>query len=198
MSTPESWLAFGVASLLVILVPGPAMLLVLAQLGHSRARAWATVGGLVLGDLVLITAAGLGLASLLRGVPELALALRGVGAAYVAWLGLSELRRPPGAASPAPVEAGQGLRAAVLLTVMNPKPVLFFAAFFPLFLPAGTSEVLPGFLRLGAVFELLNFASYGLLITAAGWVRHRWRAPAWLPRASGLALLGCALLVLRA
>ena len=71
MLAPETLFAFISAALLVIAVPGPAMLMVLGQLRHSRVRAVAAVAGLVVGDLLLISAAGLGLATLLRQWPLL-------------------------------------------------------------------------------------------------------------------------------
>ncbi|QPF72586.1 LysE family transporter [Roseateles sp. DAIF2] len=200
MLAPETLAAFVSAALLVIVVPGPTMLMVLGQLRHSRLRAAAAVAGVVLGDLLLIAAAGLGLSALLQQWPLLLSLLRWGGAAYVAWMGVSMLRAEPGPARAAP--AAGGFRAALLLTLVNPKPVLFFAAFFPLFLGAASAPGgawLSGFLLLGLLFELLNVGCYALLIGAAGALgrRLRWRA-IWVQRASGAALLLCALLVLLA
>jgi leucine efflux protein len=198
MLAPEPLAAFVAAALLVIAVPGPAMLMVLGQLRHSRARAMAAVAGLVVGDLLLISAAGLGLATLLRQWPLLLTALRWTGAAYVAWMGWAMLRAGPEAEAAAAPAAG-GFRAALLLTLVNPKPVLFFAAFFPLFLGAGPQPWLAGFLGLGLLFELLNIGYYTLLIAAAGWLAGRLQGSGrWLQRAGGAALLLCAPMVLMA
>ncbi|WP_349742643.1 LysE family translocator [Roseateles cavernae] len=200
MLAPETLLAFVSAALLVIAVPGPAMLMVLAQLRHSRRRAVAAVAGLVVADLLLISAAGLGLATLLRQWPLLLTALRWAGAAYVGWMGWAMLRAAPAAVA---APAAGGFRAALLLTLINPKPVLFFAAFFPLFLGAGPQPWLLGFLGLGLLFELLNIGFYALLIAAAGLLGARlsgagWGAGLWLQRGGGVALLLCAPLVLLA
>ncbi|MBW8845783.1 MAG: LysE family transporter [Burkholderiales bacterium] len=187
--------AFLLAALLVIVVPGPATLYVLGQARAAAPRAMLAVAGLVVGDLLLITAAGLGLGTLLRQWPAALLALRIVGAAYVAWLGLAMLRSAPTGEAAAPI-SGATFRPALLLTLLNPKPILFFGAFFPLFLTADGGDWLAGFLRLGLLFELINVGWFALLITAA--VRLRAHAPAgpWLNRLGGVGLLGCAALVL--
>ena len=160
MLAPEVLFAFIPAALLVIAVPGPAMLMVLGQLRHSRRRAVAAVAGLVVGDLLLISAAGLGLATLLRQWPLLLTVLRWAGAAYVGWMGWAMLRAAPAAVA---APAAGGFRAALLLTLINPKPVLFFAAFFPLFLGAGPQPWLLGFLGLGLP---VRAAEHRLLRTA--------------------------------
>lgn len=200
MHAPETLLAFVSAALLVIAMPGPAMLMVLGQLRHSRMRAVAAVAGLVVGDVLLISAAGLGLATLLHQWPLLLTALRWAGAAYVGWMGWTVLRAAPAAVA---VPAAGGFRVALLLTLINPKPVLFFAAFFPLFLGAGPQPWLVGFLGLGLLFELLNIGFYALLIAAAGLLGARLggagrAAGLWLQRGGGVALLLCAPLVLLA
>ncbi|MDC6169314.1 LysE family translocator, partial [Paucibacter sp. XJ19-41] len=187
MLAPETLFAFISAALLVIAVPGPAMLMVLGQLRHSRVRAVAAVAGLVVGDLLLISAAGLGLATLLRQWPLLLTVLRWAGAAYVGWMGWAMLRAAPAAVA---APAAGGFRAALLLTLINPKPVLFFAAFFPLFLGAGPQPWLLGFLGLGLLFELLNIGFYALLIAAAGLLGARLGgagrgAGLWLQRGGG-------------
>ena len=187
--------AFLLAALLVIVVPGPATLYVLGQARTAASRATLAVAGLVVGDLLLITVAGLGLGALLRQWPAALLALRIAGAIYVAWLGLAMLRSAP-ARNAAQVPPGAAFGPALLLTLLNPKPILFFGAFFPLFLAADSGDWLAGFMRLGLLFELINIGWFALLITAA--VRLRARAPAgpWLNRLGGLGLLGCAALVL--
>jgi threonine/homoserine/homoserine lactone efflux protein len=193
--------AFLLAALLVIVVPGPATLYVLGQARMALPRAMLAVGGLVAGDLLLITAAGLGLGALLQQWPAALLALRIGGAAYVAWLGLAMLRSAPAADAvdmPSGTKAGGAFGPALLLTLLNPKPILFFGAFFPLFLAADSSDWLAGFLRLGLLFELINIGWFALLIAGVALLRRRTRLPAgpWLNRLGGLGLLGCAALVL--
>lgn len=192
--------AFMLAALLVIVVPGPATLFVLGQARNAATRAVLAVAGLVVGDLLLITAAGLGLGALLQQWPAALLVLRILGAAYVAWLGVALLRSAPSrdVASP-PSRAAFG--PALLLTLLNPKPLLFFGAFFPLFLSnasADSTDWLAGFLSLGLVFELINISWFAVLIAGVTLLRQHAGLPTgvWLNRLGGLGLLGCAVLVL--
>lgn len=194
----EQFSAFVAAALLVIIVPGPATLFVLSQARQSTRRAWRAVAGLVLGDLLLISMAAFGLAALLLRWPALLLLLRWGGAAYIAWLGLGLLLARPGAA-PKPVPDG-GFIKALLITVGNPKPLLLFGAFFPLFI--GAQATGPGWLAqfylLGGIFELLNIGYFAALLA----VLRLWHLPAaavpWLPRLprlAGAGLMLCALLM---
>jgi threonine/homoserine/homoserine lactone efflux protein/nucleoside-diphosphate-sugar epimerase len=186
--------AFLLAALLVIAVPGPATLFVLGQARAAGSRAALAVAGLVVGDLLLITAAALGLGMLLQQWPAALLALRFSGALYVAWLGLAMVRSAP-AADALPPPSRAAFAPALLLTLLNPKPILFFGAFFPLFL-ARDGSWLAGFMRLGLLFELVNIAWFALLIALATRLRTRLPAGRWLSRLGGLGLLGCAALVL--
>jgi threonine/homoserine/homoserine lactone efflux protein len=189
--------AFMLAALLVVAVPGPATLYVLGQARSAVPRAMRAVAGLVVGDLLLITAAGLGLGALLQQWPAALLALRVVGAAYVAWLGLAMLRGAASRAAIEPPSAG-AFGPALLLTLLNPKPILFFGAFFPLFLAADGTDWLGGFMRLGLLFELINISWFALLVAGMARLRRHARMPAgpWVSRLGGLGLLGCAALVL--
>lgn len=189
--------AFMAAALLVVVVPGPATLFVLGQARTAAPRALLAVAGLVVGDLLLISAAGLGHGALLQQWPGALLALKTVGAAYVAWLGLALLRSAPSRDVPGQ-PAGAAFGPALLLTLLNPKPILFFGAFFPLFLAGDSGDWLGGFLRLGLLFELINIGWFALLIAGVTLLRRHSGLPAgaWLNRLGGLGLLGCAALVL--
>lgn len=198
--------AFVAAALLVIVVPGPATLFVLGQARGSQRHALLAVAGLVAGDVALITAAGLGLGALLLQWPAALTTLRVIGAAYVAWLGIAMLRSASGDAAAVAAADGAGsghacARAfvpALLLTLGNPKPILFFGAFFPLFIEAGSDGWLPAFWTLGAIFELLNIAWFAALLAAVAMLRRHAALPAgpWLNRIGGAGLVGCAALVL--
>lgn len=198
--------AFIAAALLVIVVPGPATLFVLGRARGSRRRALLAVAGLVAGDVALITAAGLGLGALLLQWPAALATLRAIGAAYVAWLGIAMLRSASAdaAAGAAVDDAGSGRACArsfvpaLLLTLGNPKPILFFGAFFPLFIEAGSDAWLPAFWTLGALFELLNIAWFATLLAAVALLRRHAALPSgpWLNRIGGAGLVGCAALVL--
>ncbi|SFM62994.1 LysE family translocator [Rugamonas rubra] len=166
-------LPFVLASALVIGVPGPATFFVLGQARISHRRAASATLGIVLGDVLLMTASALGFAALVTRWPLLLLAVKLAGAIfllYLAW-GLWGGASPAGQVAQGAAGGSRGFVKGVLLTVFNPKPVLFFAAFFPQFMPEPTTAPLQGFAALGLVFELLNlayFAALVALLTVAG------------------------------
>ena len=157
--------AFVSAAALVILVPGPATLLVAGQAHRSGWRAARATAGVVAGDLVLITLSGLGFAAVMQQWPALGLALTVAGALYVAWLGLGLLRSAPGSASTLTADSPHaGFLQGLTLTLTNPKPVLFFGAFFPLFIDRASGQWMAAFYALGAIFEAINLLYFGALI----------------------------------
>lgn len=197
-------LSFIGASALVIVIPGPATLFVGGAASRSAWSAVRAVAGVVLGDLVLITLAGLGFASLVARFPAVSSLMRVLGAAYIFYLGVNLIRRPGAAPSAETSKAGsrRGARrrliSGLLITISNPKPILFFAAFFPLFISGGSASRLQDFYGLGAVFEAVNIAYFAVLISA---VRQLGKIPKMLPagrleRVGGGGLIVCAAAVL--
>lgn len=134
----ETWLAFAAASVVVLVLPGPTVLLVVSHaIAHGRRAAVATVAGVALGDLAAMTASLAGLGVLLATSAELFTALRWLGAAYLIYLGV-KLWRAPAAAMGLP-EADDGAARRLLLhafavTALNPKSIVFFVAFAPQFI----------------------------------------------------------------
>lgn len=204
--------AFLAAAALIILIPGPATLYVAGQVQHSKARGYAATFGIVVGDLVLITLSGLGFAALVARWPLLLDVIKVGGALYVAWLGLALYNTPPeqlaqsglAPAAPRPVPtvspAAPTFARAVLLTLTNPKPILFFAAFFPLFIDKTAPSTMRSFYTLGALFEVLNVLYFVILILLVARLKTL-RAPGSrgaLPmhKISGCGLLLCAAAVL--
>lgn len=144
------------------------MLLVLRKCSGPPLAPLKALAGLVVGDTVLIILSFAGFAELMRAFPHAFGVLRLVGAGYIACLGWKTIR--------APIVQAQSLTdrgdfvQALLLTLSNPKSILFFAAFFPLF--AGTAS--PGeFGFLGVIFECVNVSFYLLFVTATRWVAKR-------------------------
>ncbi|NLR76002.1 LysE family translocator [Leeia aquatica] len=198
----SSLLTFIPAAALIILLPGPATLLVAGLAGRSRRAAVSATWGIVAGDTLLIVASGAGVTTLLTQWPVLLMGIRMAGAVYLLYLGWGLLRQQPSVMPASSQELGarshfwQGL----LLTLGNPKPILFFAAFFPLFLTRQRGSVWWSYAQLGAVFELLNVLYFFTLILAchrlAGWGGPKPQVTRWLPRLSGGCLITCAVMVL--
>ncbi|MGE4279664.1 MAG: LysE family translocator [Magnetospirillum sp.] len=132
----DVWTAFALASVLVLVIPGPTILLVTAQsLAHGLRGAWATVAGVALGDLVAITLALFGLGSLLAASAELFTVLKWAGAVYLLWMG-GKMWRSHSPAQPLPPAPRRMFRDAFAVTVANPKSIGFFVAFLPQFIDA--------------------------------------------------------------
>jgi leucine efflux protein len=165
----EHLLAFLLAATLVILVPGPATLYVAGRAQGSTLSGCRAMLGIVAGDVALITLSGLGFAALLVQWPLLLAFVKMGGGLYIAYLALEQLKSTPrGPKLPtdgAPVEVTQGgFVKALLITLTNPKPILFFAAFFPMFIDPAARSTIRSYFLLGAMFELLNLIYFAALI----------------------------------
>jgi threonine/homoserine/homoserine lactone efflux protein len=162
--TLETWLAFALASLIAVMIPGPVVIFILGRsLGGGWRAALPTVGGVALGDAVALAASLAGLGALLAASAVAFTVAKWVGAAYLVWLGVKLWRAPVGEAVALP--ARHAFRDAFLVTVLNPKSIAFFVAFVPQFLDPTrpflpqAALVLTTFVGLGA----LNAMGYALL-----------------------------------
>lgn len=176
----DHWLAFVAASVVMLAIPGPTVLLVISYaLGHGRRPAAAIVAGVALGDLTSMTASMLGLGAVLAASAFIFTALRCVGGAYLVYLGVKLWRAPVNEAVDieAPTTSlGKMFAHAYAVTASNPKGIVFFVAFVPQFFVA-SRPFLPQVFILEATFVTLavvNTAVYALLASAA---RRRLREP---------------------
>jgi threonine/homoserine/homoserine lactone efflux protein len=199
-------LSFAIASTLLILAPGPDSLLVMRNTLRSGRRAgWVTASGTLSGLLVWAVAAALGLSALLKASHLGYDVVRLAGAGYLIWLGASSLRnsRHP---DPSPARATPGTAASdfrsrhaylsgLLSNLLNPKIGVFFVAFLPGFIPAGTPTAAFS-LALGLWFLIETGAWLAALAwmtaSGAGWLR-RTAVQRWLERLTGMALIGIGL-----
>ena len=170
MST-EIWLAFVAASVALLLIPGPTVLLVLSYaISQGRRVALATVAGVALGDLIAMTASLAGLGALVLASATLFTGLKWVGAVYLIYLGIKLFRSAKGASLGAVAKVGEAKASAVFahsaaVTALNPKSIVFFIAFVPQFIRAD-SPLLPQFTVLVVTFvtlAALNALAYALL-----------------------------------
>src|SRR4051812_41941691 len=136
--TFETWLAFTAASAILVLIPGPTVLLVVSYaLGQGWRTALPMAIGVALGDFTAMTLSMLGVGALLAASATVFTALKWIGAAYLVWLGV-KLWRVGGALQAEPrtdaVSVAKMLGHAWLVTALNPKGITFFVAFLPQFL----------------------------------------------------------------
>lgn len=141
--TIETWLAFAAASAILLVIPGPTILLVVSYaLGQGWRTALPMAVGVALGDFTAMTLSMLGLGALLAASATVFTALKWMGAAYLVWLGI-KLWRAGGSLDAAPrteaAPAWRMLAHAWLVTALNPKGLTFFVAFLPQFLDPARS-----------------------------------------------------------
>jgi len=210
-------LGFALASTLVILAPGPDSMLVMRNTMRGGRRAgWLTACGTLSGLVIWALAAALGLSALLRVSHVGYDILRFCGAAYLIWLGLTSLahfRRKntaepvaqaggsapavpgptvPGRTGPGAARPRRAYLNGMLSNLLNPKISVFFMAFLPAFVPAGTSAV-----EFSLVLGIWFIAETGLWLAVVAWLADRgvrWlRRPAvqrWMERITGIVLIG--------
>ena len=179
--TSALFLAFVFASLVLAATPGPGVVYIVTRtLAQGRRAGLASVAGVAIGNLGNALGAALGLAALFA-VSALAFeVVKYAGAAYLVWLGWRALRAPPAAAAAGadaapPLSPRRILRDGMVVSLLNPKTTLFFAAFLPQFIAPGGSPMLQSML-LGAVFVAIAACTDLLYVFGAGLV-----AP-WLAR----------------
>ena len=197
----ETWLAFVAASTLLVLIPGPTVLLVLSYaISQGRRVAVSTAAGVAVGDLIAMTASLAGLGALVLASATLFTALKWVGAVYLVYLGVKMILGARSAAFALPeaeaISARRTFGHAAAVTALNPKSIAFFIAFVPQFI-APEAALLPQFAILIGTFvaiATLNALAYALL---AGSLRNRLSRPgviAWLTRAGGGTLIAMGVL----
>ena len=134
----EVWLAFVAASAILLVIPGPTVLLVISYaVGQGWRAAGPMAAGVALGDFTAMTLSMLGVGALLATSAALFAALKWIGAAYLIWLGIRLWRAGATlAAEPRQAAASRArmLGHAWLVTALNPKSITFFVAFLPQFL----------------------------------------------------------------
>jgi len=178
---------FSLAALILVLTPGPNMIYCVSRaLCQGRGAGLVSLAGVLLGFLVHLMAAALGLTALLMAVPFAFEAIRLAGAAYLLWLAWQALR--PGGTAPFQARAlpadppGRLFSMGFITNLLNPKVAMFYLSFFPQFLHPERGSVLWQSLQLGAVqisvsgavnFMLVMGASVitAFLSRSEGWLR---------------------------
>jgi leucine efflux protein len=154
--------AFVAAILIFLAIPGPGNLALVTSTskGGIRGGLGATFG-VIAGDQVLMWAALAGVATLLVAYPAAFHAVQWAGAAYLAWLGVKMLLAKPGAAPVLNIQPRHYFKQAALITLLNPKAIVFYMAFFPLFVDPAHHRGMLTFAVMAATVAGLTFL-YGL------------------------------------
>jgi threonine/homoserine/homoserine lactone efflux protein len=187
--------AFVVAVIVFLAIPGPGNLALITSTGKGGVvGGLAATLGVIVGDQILMWLAVAGVAALLAASPRVFNALQWLGAAYLAWLGWRMIRTRAGSQPVLAIRAGQYLRQALAITLLNPKAIMFYMAFFPLFVDPARHRGLLTFAVMAATIAVLTFL-YGLAVVLltrrfAERLRASPRTTQWLNRVGGTLLLG--------
>jgi len=157
--------AFVAAIIIFLAIPGPGNLALITSTskGGIGGGLAATIG-VMSGDQVLMWAAVAGVAALLTTYPAAFSAVQWLGAAYLAWLGFKMLLTKPGAAPILNIKPRHYFRQALMITLLNPKAIVFYMAFFPLFVDPARHQGLTTFAVMATTIAVLTFL-YGLTAT---------------------------------
>ena len=172
MPDPTLWGLFIVASIVLLLTPGPAVLFIVARsVEQGRAAGLVSVLGIHLGTIVHVTAAAVGLSALLVSSVLAFAIIKYLGAAYLIWIGIRTLmaKDPDPEASVLPAEPLHHIfRDGFVVNLFNPKTAIFFLAFLPQFVDPARGAVHWQILTLGLTFMALGILSDGIFALVAG------------------------------
>ena len=196
------WMTFVGATVLLLIIPGPTVVLVLTYaLTQGRRVALASAGGVALGDFIAMTTSLVGLGALVLASATLFTVLKWVGAAYLVWMGIGMIRSA-GSTTGIQIEdapqlsAGAVFRNACVVTTLNPKGIVFFIAFVPQFIRP-EAALLPQFSILIATFvglAAINVLIYALLADRLRATIRRPAVLAWMTRIGGSVLIAMGVL----
>ena len=187
--------SFVIAIIVFLLIPGPGNLALITSTskGGVQGGLQATFG-VIAGDQVLLWAAVAGVSAVMAAYPTAFHIVQWSGAVYLTWLGIKMLAVQPGDAPILRIKPRHYFRQALLITLLNPKAIVFYMAFFPLFVDPKTHQGMTTFGVMAATIAALTFL-YGLtsvLLTTffADRIRANPRISGFLNKAAGVFLIG--------
>ena len=156
--------AFVAAMIVFLLIPGPGNLaLITSTTKGGVSGGMGATFGVIAGDQVLMWMAVAGVAALLATYPAAFSAVQWAGAAYLAWLGARMVLAKPGSAPVLNIRPRHYFQQAFAITLLNPKAIVFYMAFFPLFVDPARHQGLLTFGVMAATIAVLAFL-YGLIV----------------------------------
>ncbi|MBL8382147.1 MAG: leucine efflux protein LeuE [Burkholderiales bacterium] len=187
--------AFVVAVIVFLAIPGPGNLAIITSTSKGRILGGlAATAGVIAGDQVLMWLAVAGVATLLTSNPTVFSVVQYVGAIYLAYLGVRMFVAKPGDAPILNMEARRFFRQSMLITLLNPKAIAFYMAFFPLFVDPARHRGLVTFAAMAITIACLTFLYCVVVILITHFAAERMRASprltTWLNRLAGTLLVG--------
>ncbi|HEX3714453.1 MAG TPA: LysE family translocator [Trebonia sp.] len=201
MVTTSQLVGFTLASLVIIVIPGPGVLFVVGRaLSHGRRTAFATAAGHAAGNYLVAACVAVGLGSLLQRSEQLFTVVKLAGALYLVFIGVQAFRHRNSLAAAIASPAGSGsegwraLRDGIIVGVTNPKTFILFGAILPQFVDRGAGNVPAQMLLLAIVSVALGLVSdsaWGLAASGVrAWFARSPRRYALVGGAGGLAMIG--------
>lgn len=197
-------LAFSAATLVLLIIPGPAVMYIVARsAAQGRKAGVVSVAGIHVGTIIHVLAAMVGLSAILATSATAFTVVKLVGAAYLVYLGIQAIRsyRQGGTQDPKLEVDDRSLRRVftdgVIVNTLNPKTAIFFLSYVPQFISNDAARPVVDLAILGALFIGLGLVTDGFYALAGGWIGTRLRKSPKLQRRRDLAA-GCTYLGLGA
>lgn len=171
-----SIITFGVASVALLLIPGPAVIYILNRsVSDGREVGLAAVAGLELGNLVHVVAASAGLSAVLATSATAFNTVKWLGAGYLVFVGVRTLLMRPATMSgdSTSVTLKRSFTQGVVVNTLNPKVALFFVSYLPQFIDADKGAAWSQALVLGTVFVLIGCCTDGMYALTASALRNK-------------------------
>ncbi len=187
--------AFVIAVIVFLAIPGPGNLAIITSTSKGRiVGGLAATAGVIAGDQVLMWLAVAGVATLLTSNPAVFSLVQYAGAIYLAYLGLRMFRAKPGDAPILNMEPRRFFRQSMMITLLNPKAIVFYMAFFPLFVDPARHRGLITFAAMAFTIACLTWLYCVIVILITHFAAERMRASprvaGWLNKAAGVFLVG--------
>lgn len=197
----ESFIPFVLATILILIIPGPTIILVISQaVTHGRKSVLPLVVGVLLGDFTAMTCSLLGLGVILSASAFLFSLFKWAGAIYLLYLGIQMWRSNPkklsDTGSSQKSSSRSLLQRSFIVTALNPKSIAFFVAFLPQFMHP-LKPILPQMTLLGGTFLFLAVCNATLYAIFAGQLSEqirKERVRKWFNRCGGSALIGAGII----
>ena len=187
--------AFCAAIVVFLAIPGPGNFALLTS--TAKGGLWGGAGatlGVILGDQVLLWAAVAGVAAVLASHPQWFMGVQWAGAAYLGYLGVRLLWAREGSAPPIRIEPRHYLRQALFITLLNPKAIVFYMAFFPMFIDPQRHQGWVTFAAMALTIASITALYCILLISLARLISERVSANKqigrWLEKGAGACMIG--------
>ena len=187
--------AFVIAVIVFLAIPGPGNLAIITSTSKGRILGGlAATAGVIAGDQVLMWLAVAGVATLLTSNPAVFSLVQYAGAIYLAYLGARMFLAKPGDAPILNMEPRRFFRQSMMITLLNPKAIVFYMAFFPLFVDPARHRGLITFAAMAFTIACLTWLYCVIVILITHFAAERMRASprvtGWLNKITGLFLVG--------